>query len=415
MRYIITALIIGYFVFMLIGIRMGYSIPDIFRMSLNGLKTALTLMIILLLIGVLTGSWRSAGSIVTFIYYGIQLIKPRLFLVVTFVLTCLMSYALGTSFGVAGTAGVIFMALARSGGVDPTITAGVILSGIYFGDRTSPASSTAFTVASVTGTDLYTNVRNMLKTGLIPWLICLAVYSFLSIKNPLAAVDHEVMDAFESVFNISAVTLIPAAVILIFPLIHVPILITLGSSIAAAAAVSLTVQKESVASLIHTMILGYHSPVSEISSVIDGGGMISMLGTVVIVALACSYTGIMNGTGMIELIRSRADKLTARIGLFPSMMLISLISSSIFCNQVVAIIMNKELLQKSYETSGKAPEELAIDIENTAITLPSLIPWCILCSVPLAILGVTYAAVPFAIYSYAIPLVNLIGKYIHRT
>ena len=415
MRYIITALIIGYFVFMLIGVRMGYSIPDIFRMSLNGLKTALTLMIILLLIGVLTGSWRSAGSIVTFIYYGIQLIKPRLFLVVTFVLTCLMSYALGTSFGVAGTAGVIFMALARSGGVDPTITAGVILSGIYFGDRTSPASSTAFTVASVTGTDLYTNVRNMLKTGLIPWLICLAVDSFLSIKNPLAAVDQEVMDAFESVFNISAVTLIPAAVILIFPLIHVPILITLGSSIAAAAAVSLTVQKESVASLIHTMILGYHSPVSEISSVIDGGGMISMLGTVVIVALACSYTGIMNGTGMIELIRSRADKLTARIGLFPSMMLISLISSSIFCNQVVAIIMNKELLQKSYETSGKAPEELAIDIENTAITLPSLIPWCILCSVPLAILGVTYAAVPFAIYSYAIPLVNLIGKYIHRT
>ena len=415
MRYIITALIIGYFVFMLIGVRMGYSIPDIFRMSLNGLKTALTLMIILLLIGVLTGSWRSAGSIVTFIYYGIQLIKPRLFLVVTFVLTCLMSYALGTSFGVAGTAGVIFMALARSGGVDPTITAGVILSGIYFGDRTSPASSTAFTVASVTGTDLYTNVRNMLKTGLIPWLICLAVYSFLSIKNPLAAVDQEVMDAFESVFNISAVTLIPAAVILIFPLIHVPILITLGSSIAAAAAVSLTVQKESVASLIHTMILGYHSPVSEISSVIDGGGMISMLGTVVIVALACSYTGIMNGTGMIELIRSRADKLTARIGLFPSMMLISLISSSIFCNQVVAIIMNKELLQKSYETSGKAPEELAIDIENTAITLPSLIPWCILCSVPLAILGVTYAAVPFAIYSYAIPLVNLICKYIHRT
>ena len=415
MRYIITALIIGYFVFMLIGIRMGYSIPDIFRMSLNGLKTALTLMIILLLIGVLTGSWRSAGSIVTFIYYGIQLIKPRLFLVVTFVLTCLMSYALGTSFGVAGTAGVIFMALARSGGVDPTITAGVILSGIYFGDRTSPASSTAFTVASVTGTDLYTNVRNMLKTGLIPWLICLAVYSFLSIKKPLAAVDHEVMNAFESVFNISAVTLIPAAVILIFPLMHVPILITLGSSIVAAAAVSLTVQKESVASLIRTMILGYHSPVSEISSVIDGGGMISMLGTVVIVALACSYTGIMNGTGMIELIRNKADKLTARIGLFPSMILISLISSSIFCNQVVAIIMSKELLQKSYETSGKAPEELAIDIENTAITLPSLIPWCILCSVPLAILGVTYAAVPFAIYSYAIPLVNLIGKYIHRT
>jgi len=103
-------------------------------------------MAILLLIGVLTGSWRSSGTIVTFVYYGIRLIWPHLFLIVIFLLTCLMSYALGTSFGVAGTAGVIFMTLARSGNVDPTIAAGVVLSGIYFGDRTSPASSTAFTI-----------------------------------------------------------------------------------------------------------------------------------------------------------------------------------------------------------------------------------------------------------------------------
>jgi NhaC family Na+:H+ antiporter len=86
---------------------MGNKPVDVVRMSFEGFKTARTLILILLLIGMLTGSWRSAGSIVTFVYYGIQLIRPRLFLIVAFLLTCLMSYALGTSFGVAGTAGVI--------------------------------------------------------------------------------------------------------------------------------------------------------------------------------------------------------------------------------------------------------------------------------------------------------------------
>ena len=142
MTYIICALAVGYFMFLLIGMRLGHSAGAVVRMSLDGVKTAWTLMIILLLIGVLTGTWRGAGSIVTIVYYGIQLIRPKLFLIVAYLVTCLLSYALGTSFGVAGTAGVIFMTLARGGGVDPVLTAGALLSGIYFGDRTSPASST---------------------------------------------------------------------------------------------------------------------------------------------------------------------------------------------------------------------------------------------------------------------------------
>lgn len=410
MKYIIGALIIGYFVFVLTGIRMGNKPAEVLRMSFEGFKTAGTLMLILLLIGMLTGSWRSAGSIVTFVYYGIQLIRPHLFLIVAFLLTCLMSYALGTSFGVAGTAGVIFMTLARSGNVDPIIAAGVLLSGIYFGDRTSPASSTAFTVASVTGTDLYENVKGMLRTGLIPWLICFAVYAFLSWQNPLAEVDPAAIASFEATFEISAWTLLPAAVILIFPLLHVPILITLITSIAAACAVSVLLQHTAISELIYTLFLGYRSPDPALSAIIDGGGVISMLSTVVIVAIACSYTGIMNGTGMIDHLRSVVSRLSGKIGLFPCVMAISFLSACIFCNQVVGIIMSTELMKDSYAKSGKTAFDLAMDIENSSITIPALVPWCILITVPLSIFGVSHAAVPFAIYIYAIPLVNLLRK-----
>ena len=92
-----------------------------------------------------------------------------MFLLVAFLLTSFISYALGTSFGVVGTVGVILMALARSGGVDAAVTAGTIIAGAYFGDRCSPASSSAALVAAATGTALERNLRRMCVGELHPW------------------------------------------------------------------------------------------------------------------------------------------------------------------------------------------------------------------------------------------------------
>ena len=134
---------------------------------------------IYLLIGAITALWRSAGTIGFFIYHGLQIITPQMFLLVAFLLTSFISYALGTSFGVVGTVGVILMALARSGGVDAAVTAGTIIAGAYFGDRCSPASSSAALVAAATGTALERNLRRMHRTGWLPYAVSLAVYAGL--------------------------------------------------------------------------------------------------------------------------------------------------------------------------------------------------------------------------------------------
>ena len=154
MWYIIAGLVLALGVFSALAVRMGFSPRRVLQMARVGAHEAMPVVVILLTIGMVTGSWRGAGTIIGFVDYGVRLITPRLFLLVAFLVTCVMSYALGTSFGVAGTAGVIFMALARSGNVNPVITAGVILSGIFFGDRGSPVSSTAVMTANLTGTEL---------------------------------------------------------------------------------------------------------------------------------------------------------------------------------------------------------------------------------------------------------------------
>ena len=133
----IVALLVGLVAFLIVGMRKGFALNEMGKMSLGAIKDSLVVIKVMLIIGVLTAVWRISGTITVFVYYGMKIIMPDLFIIITFLLCCLLSYAIGTSFGVAGTVGIIFMALARSGGVNPIITAGAIMSGIYFGDRCS--------------------------------------------------------------------------------------------------------------------------------------------------------------------------------------------------------------------------------------------------------------------------------------
>ena len=177
---ILIALVIGLFAFVAVGCTKGFSPGKVFTMAWHGVRDSLVVLEIMFMIGFITAIWRASGTITFFVYYGVKFVTPPLFVLLAFLMSCLLSYILGTSFSVSGTLGVILMALARSGGVDPLITAGAVMSGIYFGDRCSPASSSAILVANVTKTDLMDNVKYMHKTGLIAVLISTGIYAFLS-------------------------------------------------------------------------------------------------------------------------------------------------------------------------------------------------------------------------------------------
>ena len=172
----IIALLIGLVAFSTAAARKGFGLKELGVMALDGAKGSLIVIEVMCVIGFVTASWRVSGTITIFVYYGMRIITPSLFLLIAFLLSCLLSYSLGTSFGVAGTVGVIFMTLARSGGVDPVITAGVLMSGVYFGDRGSPVSSSANMVAGITGTKIFDNVRLMMKTAVVPFVITLTGY-----------------------------------------------------------------------------------------------------------------------------------------------------------------------------------------------------------------------------------------------
>jgi len=296
----VIALLIGLVAFLTVGKLNGFSIKNMTKMSIDANKSSLVVILVMLIIGVLTAVWRVSGTITIFVYYGMKIIMPSIFILVTFLLCCLLSYAIGTSFGVAGTVGVIFMALARSGGVNPLIAAGAIFSGIYFGDRCSPVSSSANLVAGVTQTKIYDNVKLMMKTGALPFAISLVVYIILSFMNPIEAVDKTMVDAFENEFNLSLWSFVPAIVVIILPLLKIGVIQAMLASIVCAILVACLVQSVPLFEVINICIFGYEINSGNLGAILNGGGLVSMIEIAVILVISSSYSGIFSGTEMLN-------------------------------------------------------------------------------------------------------------------
>lgn len=400
------ALLGGLVLFWLLGLRQGFTHRQLWEMAWKKCRKSLIVVEVIFLIGIITGVWRVGGTIAYCIVMGVELVTPGLFLVVAFLLCVALSYVLGTSYGVSSTMGVILMALARSGGVDPALAAGVILSGVYFGDRCSPASSAASLVAAVTDTDLYRNVRQMLRTALLPTLLTLGIYVVLSLRNPLARMDQSVLAALEGNFSITWLALLPAAVMFLLPLFKVPIKLAMLGSIAVAAVLAMAVQGFSLWEVLSAAWGGYHPADPALNAVLGGGGITSMMVSYVIVILTGLYSGILEGTGDLEPMQQKAEALAGKIGAFPAMIVVSTLTAMVLCNQAVTSILSEQLLRRCYDDR----EELAMDIENSGILIAGLIPWSIACSIPLAMLGADSSALLYALLLWLIPICYLFTK-----
>ncbi len=405
----VIALFVGLIAFIIVGIRKGFTFKDLMKMGRDGLKDAIVVVEVMFIIGFITAVWRSSGTITFFVYYGIKVITPSLFLIITFVLSCLLSYALGTSFGVAGTVGVIFIALARTGGVNEVITAAVVMSGIYFGDRGSPVSSSAILVAAITHTDLLDNVKMMMKTGIVPLALTFSIYAVFSFFNPIHTVDQSFLNALQGEFSVSLWCIVPAICMLVLPLLKVEVINAMLASIGSGILISIFVQHMEILPLIKSMFLGYQSTGS-LGAIINGGGLVSMIEVVFIVALSSTYSGIFSGTDMLAVLQDKIKPIMRKIGRFGGMIIVTMSTLCIFCNQTIASMMCNDILKKPYEEMGASKEELAMDMENSVILLAGIVPWAIACSVPLGFMQVGLEAVPLSFFLFLVPICYAIQK-----
>ena len=401
---IVYALAIGYFIFFFYGVKRGFGMENVFFMSVKGVKTVKNLLITFLLIGMVTALWRAAGTIPMIICYASKMIHPSAFILIAFLLNALVSFLTGTAFGTSATMGVICMTMALAMGINPLFVGGAILSGVYWGDRCSPVSTSALLVSELTKTDLYENIKRMLKSGFVPTIITCLIYLVLGMMSGGGGAVLDMEAIFSKGFELHWVLVLPAVMILVLAAFRVKGKKTLTISAALAAVLAVVIQKIEIMDLIKLMIFGYTTEVEELASMMNGGGVSSMVRTAVIVGLSSSFSGIFEGTGLLNSMKQYVAKVSETVTPFGATFIVSIITSMVACNQTLTAILTHQLC-RDIEPDEK---ELAIYLEDTAIVMASLVPWSIAGAVPLATVGAPIASMALACYHYILPLWQLI-------
>ena len=407
---VLYAMILGYILFFAYGLIKKHSVRDMLRMSLKGMDTVKSILVVFLLIGILTATWRSSGTIPMIICSAAGIVRPSFLLPAVFLINCLVSLLIGTSFGTAATVGTICMAIGRTAGISTTLLGGAILAGAFFGDRCSPMSTSAHLVCELTGTDIYDNIKNMLRTAVLPFIISCALYAAIGLRYRTAQFSTEALDILRSGFTMHWILIVPAALIIIMSLMRINIRWVMVTSIVVSAVLSVVIQHVTVREMLSYMITGYHAPTQELADILDGGGLISMVTVSLIVLISASYSGIFDGTGMIDGLKDRTAAIAGRSSRFAATFAAAVLAALISSNQTLAIIMTKQLCSDNYRDKP----ELALDIEDTAVVMSPLVPWSIASAVPLSVVGAPAGAVTAAFYLYLLPLIRLFRTLISK-
>ena len=385
----------------------GHNLIVLIKKSFEGVLTVKNILLVFILIGMITALWRASGTIAFIVYMGSKLISPSILILLTFLLCSILSVLIGTSLGTAATMGVICASIGKTMGVNPYYVGGAVLSGIYFGDRCSPMSTSALLITELTKTNLYTNIKLMIKTSIIPFIVTSLFYLFLSFKSKVSNISVDVTEIFKQNYNLNMLVTIPAILIVILSILKINVKKTMLVSIVISFIIAMFIQRDSIVALINYCIFGYHHPNERLNLMMKGGGILSMVNVSLIVGISSSYSGIFKETKMLVSLKKYLKEFSKKTSSYFVIFLSSIISGAIACNQSLGTILTNELCGELVEK-----QKMAIILENTVILLVGLIPWNIAMDVPLKAIGVGFMSGLFAFYLYFLPLWNLFLNFI---
>ncbi|WP_339006571.1 Na+/H+ antiporter NhaC family protein [Fusobacterium polymorphum] len=404
---VVYALIIGYMIFVIYGLIKGHNLIVLIKKSFEGVLTVKNILLVFILIGMITALWRASGTIAYIVYMGSKLISPSILILLTFLLCSILSVLIGTSLGTAATMGVICASIGKAMGVNPYYVGGAVLSGIYFGDRCSPMSTSALLISELTKTNLYTNIKLMIKTSIIPFIVTCLFYLFLGFKSKVSNISVDVTEIFKQNYNLNIIVIIPAILIIILSILKINVKKTMLVSIVISFIIAMFIQRDSIVALINYCIFGYHHSNERLNLMMKGGGILSMVNVSLIVGISSSYSGIFKETKMLVSLKKHLKDFSKKTSSYFVIFLSSIISGAIACNQSLGTILTNELCGEFVEK-----QKMAIILENTVILLVGLIPWNIAMDVPLKTIGVGFMSGLFAFYLYFLPLWNLFLDFI---
>lgn len=397
-------------------------------------------IVILLLIGLLSGTWMVSGVVPMLIYYGMQIINPHVFLITSCLISAIVSVMTGSSWTTVATIGVALMGIGKAEDFSDGWTAGAILSGAYFGDKMSPLSDTTVLASSLCGTPLFTHIKYMTITTVPAFTVTLVIFLIAGFLVPsTTAIDTSAFTmALSSKFNLSLWLLIvpiatgwmiykkmPAIIVLfassvlavVFALIFQPHILAEVSGSTVTDAESLF-KGAMLSGFGCTSIDSGFAPVNELLAT---RGMVGMLNTVWIILCAICFGGVLKASGMLANIVSLVIPLTkTRVGLVSSTVVSGIFFNATAADQFLSIMLNASMFGEIYKKEGYEPRLLSRSIEDSSTVTSVLIPWSTCGMTQSTVLNVpTLTYLPYCFFNILAPITSIIiaatGYKIYRT
>ncbi|WP_315119828.1 Na+/H+ antiporter NhaC family protein [uncultured Clostridium sp.] len=404
-------LLICWGIFVVICLRRGFTIKNIFKISFMGAKESFIVLKTLILIGALTATWLSCGTIPAIVYYCTNLIKPNTFILSVFLVCSITSFLIGSSLGTASIVGIPLLIIAKSGNVNLNMVAGAVIAGAYFGDRCSPVSSSAALVVALTNTNLFTNIKNMLKTSIIPFLLAIVFYFSLSIYEPLNIFNNNLANELLNEFHIQPIMLMPAIIIVVLSIFKVKINVSIPFSIFSAVFLSIFLQKYQLSEIIYHIFFGFKlESGNSLQNIIKGGGILSMLKTCLLTIVSFSLSSLFEEIKIYDgMKRILLKRQLGEHELFGLTSIVSILTGAFSCNQPTSTVMTCKIMKDCYSENKVEADKLALDLENSAILLSALIPWSVTPLVVTSSMNIDMSGfIPYGFYLYILPLTHFI-------
>ena len=381
----------------------------------DAIRVVVPTLCLLMSIGVMIGTWLQSGTIASIIVGGLKMINPTWLLPLTLVFCAVLSLVTGTSYGSVGSAGVAMMAIGNAMGIHPGMVAGAVICGAMFGDKLSPLSDTTNLAPAVAGSKLNDHVRSMLWTTLPTFAISLVLFTILGISQTSGGYEEGnllvYIDALQGEFKLGFVTLLPAVVIIVLLLCKVNAIVSLGLSAVCAGAVSFFYQGATLQSIIRVAYNGYSTQIEEaiLKTILNRGGMSSMLQYVAIICFAVGMGGMLDRLGVLgNILNAITGRINSDGSLILASLLVGYVTSLISCSQPMSHVLTGNMMKPLFKARRVAPEILSRTLEDAGTLSGPMIPWHGYCVYMAGTLGAAWSVFfPYLFLLYLTPLFSI--------
>ena len=410
-----------------VAVTMGmifYKVPwkDIDHAISDNVRTIGGAILILFLIGAVSGSWMLSGVVPTMIYYGMQVVSPAVFLFVACLISALVSLVTGSSWTTIATIGIALMGIGAAHGYGVGWTAGAIISGAYFGDKISPLSDTTVLASSVGEVPLFKHIKYMLITTVPSFTLALIIFLVASLMHADAGVEQSAQfaEGLQGVFNINGWLLLVPMATAIFIALRLPAAIVLFLSAFLAGVVMLVAQPDIVSQIgegngFRGLMTTYYGSTSldtgndVLTNLVQTRGMRGMLSTVFLIFCAAAFGGALSGTGMLQSLTSALAKgISGRRSLVSTTVGTGLFANMVTGDQYLSIVLTGNIYKKLYKEKGFEGRLLSRSTEDSATVTSVLVPWNTCGMTQSLVLHVpTLTYLPYCFFNIISPLMSI--------